>query len=378
MPKTRNRNVGIVGTHPWPEDKCHCKKDTNDKSKGNSGQKDYKYERRVKELTSHLLLLTKVLKKEMPEVHKQKGSSTGTDSDSDDALVKNDAFMSQMHHKLETCSLSEQSDDYFQAYTFRRVKAKSNDVSEGHYMAETIIEIKDRLGQLVAAQALLDTGTTKSIVLRHLVRKGHAHTDKGRPTVWNTLSGKFKTTCKALIEFKLPKLSNSKKVTWLCHVDESSNKDQALYNVILGMDIMTKIGLSVDTAEKCITWEHTSTPLKRRGVIQNRYLWHHTYALSVAAPVIQEDEERQSRILDADYSKIDIAQHVSELDHLNSEEKRVLTEMLNQFPVLFGGGLGTLLVRPVYLELQADARPYHSQPFPVLQSCFIQYNKEGN
>jgi hypothetical protein len=43
------------GTHPWPEDKCRCKKDTNDKSKGNGGQKDYKYKRRVKELASRLL-----------------------------------------------------------------------------------------------------------------------------------------------------------------------------------------------------------------------------------------------------------------------------------------------------------------------------------
>jgi hypothetical protein len=218
----------------------------------------------------------------------------------------------------------------------------------------------------VAARALLDTGTIGSIILRHLVRKGQAHTEKSRPTVWNTLGWKFKTTRKALIEFKLPELSTSKKVTWLCHVDESSNNDQALYDVILGMDIMTKIGLSVDTAEKCITWEHASMPLKQRSVVQNRYLQHHTYALSVVAPVIQEAKERQYRILDADYSKVDIAQHVSELEHLNSqsEEKRVLTEMLNQFPVLFGGGLGTLLVRPVHLELRADARPYHSRPFP--------------
>jgi hypothetical protein len=190
------------------------------------------------------------------------------------------------------------------------------------------------------------------------------------PTVWNTLGGKFKTTNKAMIEFKLPELSISRKVTWLCHVDESSNKDQAQYDVILGMDIMTKIGLSVDTAEKCISWEHASTPLKQRGVIQNQYLRHHTYALSVAAPIIQVAKERQSRILDADYSKVDIAQHLSEVEHLNSEEKHALTEMLSQFPVLFGGGFGTLSVRPVHLELREDARPYHSQPFPVPQSLY--------
>jgi hypothetical protein len=42
--------------------------------------------------------------------------------------------------------------------------------------------------------------------------------------VWNTLGGKFKMKRKALVEFKLPELSNSKKVMWLCHIDESSDK----------------------------------------------------------------------------------------------------------------------------------------------------------
>jgi Reverse transcriptase (RNA-dependent DNA polymerase) len=44
--------------------------------------------------------------------------------------------------------------------------------------------------------------------------------------------------------------------------------------------------------------------------------------------------------------------------------------MLHQFPVLFGGGLGTLKIRPIHLELRADAKPYHSRPFPVLQSLY--------
>jgi hypothetical protein len=63
--------------------------------------------------------------------------------------------------------------------------------------------------------------------------------------------------------------------------------------------------------------------------------------LSAAAPLLQEAEERQSRILDANYSKVDIKQYVSELAHLKTEEKKQLTETLRQFPVLFGGGLGT-------------------------------------
>jgi hypothetical protein len=105
----------------------------------------------------------------------------------------------------------------------------------------------------------------------------------------------------ALVEFQLPELSNRKKVTWLsCHVDdcESPDKDWAIYDIILGMDIMTKIGLSVNTAEKCITWEQSSMPLKRWGALQSQYICHQTYGLSVVAPVLQEAEEHQSQILE--------------------------------------------------------------------------------
>jgi predicted aspartyl protease len=188
-----------------------------------------------------------VLKKEATS----SASKGNNDSDDYKDVSKNDTFMTQMRDKLETCSLnsdsSKQSSDYFEAYTFRPVnKEGTPDCNEGQYMAETIIEIKDTQGQLVAARALLDTGTTESIVLKQFVQKGHAKTEKGKSTVWNTLGGKFKTKRKALVEFKLPELSNSKKVTWLCHVD----KDRAIYDI--GVDLMTKIGLSVNTIEKCI------------------------------------------------------------------------------------------------------------------------------
>jgi hypothetical protein len=106
-----------------------------------------------------------------------------------------------MRDKLETCSInsssSKESSDYFEAYTFRPAKPKEEDISEGQYTAETIIEIENRVGQFVVAPALLDTGTTESI-LKHLVRKDRAKTEKGKPTVWNTLGGKFKTKRKAL------------------------------------------------------------------------------------------------------------------------------------------------------------------------------------
>jgi hypothetical protein len=57
------------------------------------------------------------------------------DSEDDEDMTKNDAFMTQMRDKLETCSLnsdsSEQSSDYFEAYTFRPLKKEGTPDSSG-------------------------------------------------------------------------------------------------------------------------------------------------------------------------------------------------------------------------------------------------------
>jgi hypothetical protein len=42
-----------------------------------------------------------------------------------------------------------------------------------------------------------------------------------------------------------------------------------------------------------------------------------------------------------------------------------LGETLKKFPTLFGGGLGMLNIKPVKLELNYGAKPYHATPFPV-------------
>jgi hypothetical protein len=61
-----------------------------------------------------------------------------------------------------------------------------------------------------------------------------------------------------------------------------------------------------------------------------------------ASPVLLEAEERQSRILDANYDKIEPDIYVQGLTHLSPSEQEQLASVLKRFPVLFGGGLGLL------------------------------------
>ena len=93
-----------------------------------------------------------------------------------------------------------------------------------------------------------------------------------------------------------------------------------------------------------------------------------TYHLNAAPTLLQEAEEQQSRILDADYSKVDITEYVMGLKQLDPGQKDKLAKMLNKHTELFAGGLGTLNIKPIHLDLVDSAKPYHSQAFPFPKS----------
>ena len=67
--------------------------------------------------------------------------------------------------------------------------------------------------------------------------------------MWEAQSGKFTTQKKASIEFCLPEFSVTMIVTWECHVNESTI---GIYNVILGRDLLTGLGLDIKFSENVI------------------------------------------------------------------------------------------------------------------------------
>jgi hypothetical protein len=94
------------------------------------------------------------------------------------------------------------------------------------------------------------------------------------------------------------------------------------------------------------------------------------------SPVLVEAEERQSRILDANYDKVDPDEFVRGLSNFYSVEQNELSTVLKKYPILFGGGLGLLRIKPVHLTLCEDAKPVHARPFPIPQSLLKTTKKE--
>lgn len=134
------------------------------------------------------------------------------------------------------------------------------------------------------------------------------------------------------------------------------------------MDLLTKIGMVVNTNTLQVEWGNHSIPLKQKGELNDTERVDHIYHMSMEATVLQAAEQRHSRILDADYSAADINTFVDELQYLSSEERKQLGEMLHKHQPVFQGGLGTLNIKPIHLELKPGSKPYHGRAFPVPHS----------
>ena len=104
--------------------------------------------------------------------------------------------------------------------------------SQKHFTTDMIVEIKNREGNIVPIRALLDTGTTATVILREFVAKSCIKSTSKRRTKWQTLGGTFTTKSESLIDFKFPELNQGKTITWPVYVDDKTKKEETHYDVI--------------------------------------------------------------------------------------------------------------------------------------------------
>ena len=94
--------------------------------------------------------------------------------------------------------------------------------------------------------ALLDSGTSSSIVMGQFVKKLRM-TKTAKATHWNTKAGIFETNKSCKVQFALPEFDTQKLIEWKMHVDDSTTSN--LYDMIIGTDLMTELGITINFAE---------------------------------------------------------------------------------------------------------------------------------
>jgi hypothetical protein len=111
-----------------------------------------------------------------------------------------DTFLTHLQKQLEESRINddsseEDSESYMlfnntlDMYPFNSVQPRKKKQKVMHYSAEILVEIQDRNGEYVPIRALLDTGTSATLLLRDFVAKGRAKSYKHHPTKWATLGG---------------------------------------------------------------------------------------------------------------------------------------------------------------------------------------------
>ena len=128
--------------------------------------------------------------------------------------------------------------------------------------ADVCIEVLDCKGRGRMLRGLLDSGCSKSIILRHFVDRGQLTNRERRSVTYNTYGGKFRTKSAASVGLRLIEFSNSKTIKWEFQVDEYHHHEEVPYDMIIGSDLMAQLGLDIKYSNRTIQWQGDSIPLK--------------------------------------------------------------------------------------------------------------------
>ena len=130
------------------------------------------------------------------------------------------------------------------------------------------------------------------------------------------------------------------------------HEDGSQYDMIVGTDLMNELGIDISFSNQKITWAGATLPMCPRRILTSRKQLKYFYEMTMEATVLKEVEQWQNKILDANYEATDVNALCRDMSHLKPIEQQKLAELLNKYPRLFKGGLGTLNVPPVKIEIR--------------------------
>jgi hypothetical protein len=205
----------------------------------------------------------------------------------------------------------------------------------------------------IILQCLLDSGASSSLITEEYVKNMHARFSKGKHTTWISPAGEMMTTSVCQTRFAIPEFHRDRIIEWKLHVA----KNLGAYDMILGRDVLSGLGIKFNFADNTIEWDNSVIPMKDadKPLMENYYVQE---PAAVASSL--------KAILDAKYNKADLEEICKNAEHLEPEEReKKLYAMLKEREHLFDGTLGKWKMGSYEIELRDGATPYHARAFPI-------------
>ena len=91
--------------------------------------------------------------------------------------------------------------------------------------------------------------------------------------------------------------------------------------MIIGRDLFGIMGVNIIFKERYIYWVDDKIPLKTIGPGHDKDRFLMFYSMYIDSSLLQEAEEQQDKVMDCNYSKVDIDVMVADLDIINSNKE---------------------------------------------------------
>jgi hypothetical protein len=158
------------------------------------------------------------------------------------------------------------------------------------------------------------------------------------------------------------------------------DNDNVKYDVIPGTNFLSKTGIKLNYSKGNMEWFDCSILLRPLGGLDSKEFnaMEDMFHIQVEDKIFGEDwlECITTEILDAKYEKTDVAEVVKELTHLIAYQKADLLRVLKENNKVFGGTLGVYPHKKVHIDIDPNAKPVHSRPYPVPQIHLKTFKKE--
>ena len=202
--------------------------------------------------------------------------------------------------------------------------------------------------------ALLDSGGSGCLIAAKHVKNLRVRQDRSTTVTWSTPGGVLETNKVCIAQLKLDELLPTKIIEWRFYVAPSLGN----YDVIIGRDMLDDLGIDLRFSDRVVHCEGNELPFKSEVGKVDINAFH-----IEEPPHVQDALDR--RIAENDYSKADLPEYVSGLNHLDDREKQQLLSMLRSHESLFDGTLGEWKGKPYHIQLREGVTPYHAKAFPV-------------
>ena len=201
----------------------------------------------------------------------------------------------------------------------------------------------------------VDSGSSASIVHERFI--SGLLRQKSEGVIWNTMGGQFKTVDHCKTQLYLPELNSTALINVELHITNRESK----YDVILGHNLWSQLGIVIDFEKGLIKWNEAQAQMKHIDfsgkVIYNIDDLRH----------VKNATKHGKKILDTNYDKANLVKVTNNCKHLVTIERALLLSLLQCFEPMFDGSLGQWCGPDFKIELKEWVNPYYSRPYAVLK-----------